>query len=498
MKRFFTKAITVVTVLLPLAFVILPGCDLGGETAKTHIITFDTAAEQTTESSKPTYSMKLNMYAGELLEELPEPYYSGYQFRGWYDRAEEGDLFEPPWEVNRDLALYAYWGNGADPSKDYRVVFNPNGGTINGSGEIFTVNVKRPPWTISNMPFPASGNNAFGGWFTEMPGGTPDYAKELGNTTPVTGLNLSENGAQSYAYWYSGPQEFAVTFNANGGGWGPAELRKEVKINAPAATTLEEAGSWPETPAMADFPLEGWFTADNVAFDKDTRITRDKEVFAKWTYSAIDTITYGVNEDGEFVGTIPNGGIIRPIDNTGTSTGTINAYRVLEFPANTTTGTLDIGQMGGSYLAENEWTIELYINLGDTVAAGAAKAIRFYGTGAENDGAFWMEGHGLWIYRPNTGDRPDFGLSSTGSRNRWYHMAIARNGGALKTYLNGEFMQDRNCPAFSNAAFKSVTHCLFTTALNNAKLYQITFTKGIKTEADFAGVSAIVNALNGE
>jgi uncharacterized repeat protein (TIGR02543 family) len=490
-SRIVTALFFVVSTLL-----LVMACGLNGENDKPYVISFDTGAELTTETGRPTGSMTLEMYPGEVLEELPEPYYPGYQFRGWYDRPGEGELFETPWEVTGDLTLYAYWGPGPDPEKDYHVLFDPNGGTINDSGDPVRINVKRPPWTIFNLPYPKKGTNAFGGWFTETSTGPlPDSGREITVLTPVTGFAGLDGLIQGYAYWYTGAQTFTVTFNANGGGWGPGEFSKTVSITIPTnGTSLAEADAWPSDPDLAGFPLTGWFTnPGDVEFTGTSKITKDITVAAKWVYSALEKIDYGIDDTGNFTGALPGGGTVNPITNANTTVETVNGYGVLSLPVKETS-VLDLGQIAGSYFAEDQFTVEMYINLGSSQLAGATKAVRFCtDRGDEADGALWMEGHGLIVFRPNTGTRPTFSISQ---QNHWYHLALVKDGTTLTAITNGnlEAASSSNLSILANAYFKEVSHCKFYN-LTGGMVYKVIFHKEVVTE--FPGAQDTINALNG-
>ena len=162
-------------------------------------------------------------------------------------------------------------------------------------------------------------------------------------------------------------------------------------------------------------------------------------------------------------------------------------------------GIIDFGQIAGSYLAETQFTVEMYINFGNSAAGGAVKAVRFHtDAGEEADGAFWMEGHGLVIYRPNSGARLSFGLTANDTRNKWYHLAIVRDGSVLHAYLNGSKegvpgSESTNSP-IANPAFKNVSHFKIYN-LTLGQLYKVVLSKEAKTE--FPGVLETINALNG-
>ena len=490
----FGKA-SVAALFLAASMLLVMACGLDSKNDTPCVITFDTGAELTAETLRPTGSMTLEMYPGELLEELPEPYYPGYQFRGWYTRPEAGELFETPWEVREDLTLYAYWGAGADPSKDYHVLFDANGGTINNSGDPVQINVKRPPWTIFNLPYPVKGTNAFGGWFTETSNTLPESAKEITVLTPVSGFANVDGLVRGYAYWYSGAQTFTVTFNANGGGWGPGEFTQTKTITVPTeGTSLAEANAWPPNPDLAGFPLTGWFTSPgDVEFTGTSKITKDIMVSAKWVYSALDKIDYGIDDTGNFTGVLPGGGTVNPTTNANTAVETVNGYKVLSLPVKGSS-VLDLGQIAGSYFAEDQFTMEMYLNIGNSERAGATKAVRFHtDQGEEADGALWMEGHGLIVFRPNTGTRPQFAISQN---NHWFHLALIKDGTTITALTNGnlETASSSNLAILANANFKEVSHCKFYN-LTGGMVYKVIFHKEVVTA--FPGAQDTINALNG-
>ena len=110
------------------------------------------------------------------LESMPaDPVFEGYSFLGWFDAAEGGNAVTSETVFDADATVYAQWTN-----LEYRVTLDAQGGTLEGSQVLTTVDEKLP-----NLPAPIREGYTFNGWFDATEGGNKVTADTVftANTT---------------------------------------------------------------------------------------------------------------------------------------------------------------------------------------------------------------------------------------------------------------------------------------------------------------------------
>ena len=212
-----------------------------------------------------------------------EPTYTGYTFLGW----DEDDEAETPtytkagtWAYagNAGVTLYAVWGRGP---VEYKVTYNENGGT-NGPGT--GTKIQGVAMTLSSTE-PKRQNYTFLGWNeskTAADAGTATYTK-AGTWSYTGNANVT-----LYAVWK--PDEYAVTYNANGGSGAPANGTKYHGMGLTLSST---------EPTRAGYSFLGW-SADSAAaspaylaggsYTANAAVT----LYAVWKSDAY-TVTYDAN-----------------------------------------------------------------------------------------------------------------------------------------------------------------------------------------------------------
>ena len=173
-----------------------------GWSANTYNVTFDlqggaggnSNVQATYDSAMPTITV---------------PARAGYQFAGYYDKAEGGTKYynadgssAADWNKAGDTTLYAQW-----TANSYQVIFNANGGSGSMDAEEFVYGEEK---TLSTNSFTKTGY-AFVGWTTGEIAGDVIYT----DGASVSSLTTEQGGTVNlYAVWK--PITYMVVYNGNG------------------------------------------------------------------------------------------------------------------------------------------------------------------------------------------------------------------------------------------------------------------------------------------
>jgi uncharacterized repeat protein (TIGR02543 family) len=290
--------IAVLMAVIGLLFIGCPTDDGGGDGDTTYTVTFDANGGTFSDPSKASITVK----EGESAVTLPTPTKTAVPnvFQRWYrDKDTWTQEFKATTPVTGDIIVYAKWGT--IPVQEYTVTFDAKGGDpvspITDVVEGTTLGALLPTPTKETAP------NVFQGWYTNDGTG--------GNWgTPFTALTPVTAAITVYAKWgTSAPQYWTLTFNADGGTVTPATMQ---------VIQGEAAGGLP-VPLKSGNTFEGWYTelhGGGSAFTKETLVTADKTVHAKWAPIKY-TVTFdsdggsdvsGSNKEvnsGEAIGTLP-------------------------------------------------------------------------------------------------------------------------------------------------------------------------------------------------
>lgn len=126
--------------------------------------------------------------------------------------------------------------------------------------------------------------------------GATVMAKTKGSGTPPIGWSWSAAADSSgyYTLIYTAPT-YAVTFDANGGRFPPAESGSDVEQTL--VQTGEDgkipAGSWPADPTQGSFIFEGWFTeaTGGTEVNSDNVFTAPTTLYAHWAWWSYDEVS---------------------------------------------------------------------------------------------------------------------------------------------------------------------------------------------------------------
>ena len=215
----------------------------------------------------------------------------GQSFIGWYTAAEGGTLVESTQEFYKDTTLYAHW------SYPLYVMFDANGGQIDGEGGATYTVIYGTLLSALPPPEPTLEGYSFAGWYTAAEGGT-----ELDPSHKVT------DGLLFYAHWT--PLTYTVTFDANGGEVDGIPVSNYTVNYGTLLSALP-----PPEPTLEGYSFAGWYTAaeGGTELDPSHKVTDGLLFYAHWT-----PLTYTVTFDA-------NGGEVDgiPVSNYTVNYGTI-------------------------------------------------------------------------------------------------------------------------------------------------------------------------------
>ena len=235
----------------------------------TYAVTFDANGGKFPEGSKSKKFLKV----GETITaaEITTPVHGDTVFGGWALSASATGPAAELGTVSQPVTVYAYWKNM------FVITFDANGGSFPGEGTPTTVTKKVAEGEaidVSGIAVPTrpdEGNTEFyfTGWATAVDG---EAVENLGNASASTTF---------YAVWTEVPT-YTVVFNTQ-------------KSSGTTVAYVQEGGkvAEPTAPAALGYTFGGWYAdaAGTAAFDFETEITENMELFAKWT-PVTYTITY--------------------------------------------------------------------------------------------------------------------------------------------------------------------------------------------------------------
>ena len=190
--------------------------------------------------------------------ELPIPTRDGYSFLGWYTAVSDGTKVTAETEVtvHENQTLYAHWA-----AIDFTVSFDPCGGTVNTTTKSVTFGV-----AYGSLPMPNKTGYTFTGWYTSEIDGV--------RITGSSVVSVAENHTL-FAQWT--PNEYAVSFDANGGSCDTAEK----------TVTYDDVYSTLPSATRSGYTFNGWYTADSggtkITRNTKVTITASQTLYAQWT-----------------------------------------------------------------------------------------------------------------------------------------------------------------------------------------------------------------------
>lgn len=224
------------------------------DTSKTYTVTFDPA-----NGDKPT-SVKVK--GGNPVKAPATPTRDGYRFTGWYEKdAKTAYDFTAP--VAGDLTLTAKWSKLDASTVTHVIRFESNGGSAIPDMEVKDGSIATAPAN------PTRDGYVFAGWYVD---------KEL--TTPFDFSTPVVADATAYAKWTEAKKATHTVVIDDGTG------HKTTVVVDPDGTI-----PLPADPKRDGYRFDGWVDQNGQPVTKDTKVTDDLYVTAKWTPVTASTIS---------------------------------------------------------------------------------------------------------------------------------------------------------------------------------------------------------------
>ena len=209
------------------------------------------------------------------------PYRLGYTFKGWYHEKNFATEVVSPYQVNRDVRLYARWETTGSNTVD--VTFDLDGGKYLGSTENVVISVEKGKSVEELKPAPTKEGYTFEGW--KLDGNKYGF-----NNTPVN------KDITLFAMWKK-IEEYTVTFDANGGR--PSVESQRVKKDGFASMPVVMRDGW---------ELRGWYDGVN-RYEFTEKVKRDLALKAEWSPKVI--FSEGVKVTDENARELSSGDTVR-------------------------------------------------------------------------------------------------------------------------------------------------------------------------------------------
>jgi uncharacterized repeat protein (TIGR02543 family) len=220
--------------------------------SKTVKVSFNSLGGKTVKAK----SIKANSKIGKLKTSSR----AGYDFKGWYTKANGGAKIKSTTKVKKAVTYYAHW----KLKKSYvEIKFDSNGGS-----SVYAKSIKKGK-KAGTLATPKKTGYTFKGWYTADSGG-----KQI---TASTKISKSQT---VHARWAI--NNYTLTFDAQGGN---TVAPKKVRYNY--SYKMEHNSNLPK-PGKVGYDFAGWYTAKTggTQFVADTKVTKSLTLYAKWTESS--------------------------------------------------------------------------------------------------------------------------------------------------------------------------------------------------------------------
>ena len=222
-------------------------------TKETYTITFETNGGTNVESVEVEYLDTVS---------LKTPSKAGYSFVGWYQDKDLTTKFDSTTKLTSNVTLYAKWEKIV-----LNVSFNTNGGS-----DVETIKVDyNKKLTLPENPTKVG--HTFVGWYQDT-----SLTNEFNVNTSIT------KDITLYAKWEI--NVYKVSFETNSS-----------TVISDLTVVYNNKVNLPQTPTKEGYSFVGWYQDKDltVEFDKDTLITSNITLYAKWVDEIIYTVSFETN-----------------------------------------------------------------------------------------------------------------------------------------------------------------------------------------------------------
>jgi len=220
------------------------------------------------------------------------PARQGYNFTGYYDSASDGKVYynadmssASPYDKRADSTLYAQWEVMTQPTEQYTVTFDKQGGT--GGNDQVIVEYGEP--MPSAVP-PTRQDRIFIGYYDSASGTTAYYNADMSSARAYD----RHIDSTLYAHWQV--QQYIVTFDKQGGSGGDEQVLVEYGANMPTAIA----------PTKEGYTFSGYYdsaSGGTIYYNADMSSARvydrhtDSTLYAQWQAVTPPVETYNVTLD---------------------------------------------------------------------------------------------------------------------------------------------------------------------------------------------------------
>ncbi|MCL2557588.1 MAG: InlB B-repeat-containing protein [Treponema sp.] len=196
------------------------------------------------------------------VERPPNPTRAGFDFIGWFEAEDGGELFDFDAPIAANVTIHARWEESR-----FTVSFNTHGGSDRVAQRVL------PGGAAEKPSDPTMDGNVFSGWYDAEDGGNLfDFDKPILENVTV------------HAQWEL--FRFTVSFRTHGGSVVPDQR-----------VTIGSAAQRPQNPTSDYYRFAGWFTepTGGAAFDFQTRIFANVTLHAQWELSYLITASFNTH-----------------------------------------------------------------------------------------------------------------------------------------------------------------------------------------------------------
>lgn len=190
----------------------------------------------------------------------------GSDVSNWYPYNNSGLTFEmnDSWirsdtDADEEFVFWGFW-----TADEYNIIYNLNGGTLNGKTNPDTYNIETPTFTLNN---PTKTGYTFEGW----------TGTDITGTSKIVTINQGSIGNRTYTATWT-PVNYTISYDLNGGA---------VAVSNPTSYNIETPTFALNNPIRLGYVFAGWTGSNGTTPQKNVSIYKgsigNKSYKANWT-----------------------------------------------------------------------------------------------------------------------------------------------------------------------------------------------------------------------